>query len=463
MSEPDKAPENTFLSGSLPRVFAKTAAPIILIMLVNGSFALVDAYFLGAFVGADALTAVTLMFPIFMLIIALSTLVSNGYSSVLARLLGGGKMAEANASFAQAISLSLIVCLVLIVLFFLGGETLALWAAKGSRGLAELGYTYISILIFLSPSGFILAINSDTLRCEGRISLMAAISLISVLLNGLFNYFLIVEMEWGVAGSAYGTVLAQIVSIAAIALFRKYGNPVLDVGIAGLTTKRTHWFEFLTLGAPTSLGYIGISLSAAAILFNLQIWGTQNYDATVGAYGIVTRLMTFIFLPLLGLSMAFQTIVGNNYGAKNRSRTNSSIRIVLAASFIYCASLQLIVFLLRYSIGPVFVDDAGIGAEIARILPYSTLTLFMFGPLMMIGIFFQAIGDARRAAILSLTRTYAFGLPLTFILPIFFGEWGIWYAGAVAEVMVLTLTIIVLYRRFTRDGNPWGLYFLAAR
>jgi len=81
-------PDNMFLSGSLPILFIKTAAPIILIMMVNGIHTLIDAYFLGEYVGADALTAVTLMFPAFMLMVALSTLVSNGYSSVLARLLG---------------------------------------------------------------------------------------------------------------------------------------------------------------------------------------------------------------------------------------------------------------------------------------------------------------------------------------------------------------------------------------
>ena len=92
---------NVFLQSSLPSVFLKTAAPIILIMLVNGSFTLVDAYFLGVFVGADALTAVTSMFPIFIFLIALSTLVSNGFSSVMARQLGAGDLGNAVDTFAS--------------------------------------------------------------------------------------------------------------------------------------------------------------------------------------------------------------------------------------------------------------------------------------------------------------------------------------------------------------------------
>lgn len=462
MTDSTPSRENLFLSGSLPAIFVKTAAPIILIMLVNGSFTLVDAYFVGAYVGADALTAVTLMFPLFMLLVALSTLVSSGFSSVLARLIGRGDIDEANISFAQAISLSLVVCVVLVVFFLFGGEALALLVAKNSVPLATMGYSYISILIFFSPLGFVLSVNSDTLRCEGRLPLMAAITLCSVFLNGLFNYFLIVELNWGVVGSAYGTIMAQGVTIAAVAVARKFGDSLLKPHVVRLSAKRSHWIEFLTLGAPSSLGYIGVSLSAGATLLCLQLWGLENYDATVGAYGIITRIMTFIFLPLLGLSMAFQTIVGNNFGAKIWTRANSSVQLVLWSAFVYCAGLQLVAFTFKDSIGGVFVDDMAIRLEVARILPYTTMALFMFGPLMMIGTFFQAIGDAPRAAILGLSRTYAFALPLVFILPVIFGEWGIWYAGPVAEIMVLLLTIIVLSRRAASNGNPFGLFFSTA-
>ena len=94
----------------------------------------------------------------------------------------------------------------------------------------------------------------------------------------------------------------------------------------------------------------------------------------------------------------------------------------------------------------VFVDDLQIQQELARILPIGTLTMFLFGPLMMIAGYFQAIGDAARAAILGLSRTYVFGIPLTLALPVVIGEPGIWYAGAVAEGLVLVLTVTVLIR-----------------
>ncbi len=458
----DTHTDNVFLAGSLGRVFARTAAPIILMMLVNGSFNLVDAYFLGVFVGADALAAVTAMFPVFMLMVAVSALVSNGFASVMARRLGAGDIDEAKEVFAQAITLSLLVCAVFIGLFVLAGKPITLMANNGAADLAQMSYIYIAIVFLGSPLAFILSINGDSLRSEGHIGFMALVSLISVLLNGVLNYLLIAQLELGVAGSALGTVLAQALSIVAVFAFRRVKTQKLKLEVVSLSTKRHHWREYLALGAPSSLTYIGIALMSAAILFNLQQWNSDGYHTTVSAYGIITRLMTFIYLPLLGLSMAFQSITGNNVGAENWQRTNSSIKIALLVALIYCVGTEAIVWLLKDSLGGWFVNEHSIAEEVARIIPISTLALFLLGPLMIISMFFQSIGDALRASLLGLSKTYLFALPLVFLLPLLFGEWGIWYAAPVAEAMALVLTLGVLYQRALAHNYHLGLFYAKA-
>ncbi|WP_226645465.1 MATE family efflux transporter [Microbulbifer variabilis] len=450
--------DNIFLSGALLPVFFKTAAPIIFIMLVNGSFTLLDAYFLGEYVGPDALAAVTLTFPMFMLLVALSSLISGGYSSVQARLLGAGKTDKARQAFSQAITLALLVCGLLMVLFTLGGKQLTLLVANGSQPLAEMGYTYLTILVFLSPALFIGGVNSDTLRCEGKLPLMASVSLSSILLNIIFNYIFIAHLQMGVAGSAYGTALAQSIALAIVAGYRHSGKTVIDTQVIRFSSKKHYWREFLSLGLPSSLSYIGVSLTSMAVIFSLQAWGGEHYDSTVSAYGITTRIMTFIFLPLLGLSQAFQTVVGNNAGAKIWSRMDSSINIALTVAFSYCLLLQLAVIIFKDALGALFVSDPQIVAEVARILPMMTLVYFLAGPLMMVNIFFQAIGDAKRATILGLAKTYIFLLPLILILPLAFGEVGIWYAGPIAELLLLTLTAFILYQRSRAHGHKYGLY-----
>ena len=205
--------QNTFTHGPLGQIFLKTALPIILVMSMNGLLTVVDAMFLGRYVGADALGAVTLIFPLFMLIIALATLVANGMSSILARNLGAGDMAAAHGTFAGAHGLALAVSALLIVAYLLVGAPLVAALASGDAVLAEMARTYLVIMVFMSPLAFLLGVHSDALRNEGRIGFMAAMSLLVSLSNIGFNYVLIALAGMGVAGSALGTAAAQLLAL----------------------------------------------------------------------------------------------------------------------------------------------------------------------------------------------------------------------------------------------------------
>jgi len=440
----DGQPDNIYLSGPILPLFLKTALPIVLVMMVNGLFSVVDAYFLGVYVGKDAVVAVTLMFPLYMMLVALSTLVSSGFSSVYARQIGAGDKAEAQQVFTSAIQLSLLVCAVLIFSFWALGPQLSLWVANGSQLLADLGRGYIAILIFCSPLVFVLGINSDALRAEGLLQAMVAISLSSAVLNIAFDWLFVVQLQWGVNGSAYGTVLSQVCALAALLAYRSLsGNGPRSLTVA---LRPKHWPALLALGTPSGLSYIGFAISAAVTLYALQLWAGDQFEASSGALGIMTRLTTFTYLPLLGLSFAFQTIVGNNFGAGQLDRARATTKLAVAVAFGYCVSVQIGFLIASPWLGGVFVADSAIQHELARILPITTLALFIFGPQMMVARYFQAIGDARRAALLTLTRAFAFGIPLTLALPYLIGEPGIWYAGAVAEGLLLVLTITVLLR-----------------
>lgn len=455
MTEP---PNNSFLTAPLGQTYAKTALPIIFVMGMNGLLAVADALFLGHYVGAQALAAVTLMFPVYMLIVALATLVASGMSSLLARHLGGNRLPQAQAVFAGAHGLALLMGLLLIVLFMLFGRPMVLLAAAGSGELAQLGGVYLRITVLFSPVLFVLSVNSDTLRNEGRVGFMAAMSLLVSLANIGFNYILIAHLDMGVAGSAYGTVLAQALALLSIVAFRMRGRTPLHITVLGRHSLLHGWWRILALGAPQSLSFIGLSLGSAGIIAALQMVSAPGYDDTVSAYGIITRVMTFAFLPLLGVSHAMQTITGNNYGAALWDRSNGSLRFALGAALVYCALVQGIVTLFTAQIGAAFVNDAATIAEVTRILPVMTLCFTIAGPLMMIAMHFQAIGDARRAALLGLAKPYLFALPLTFVLALWIGEGGIWLAGPLAELCLLLLTIGVLTGTARRKSLRWGIF-----
>ncbi|MEM8542222.1 MAG: MATE family efflux transporter, partial [Pseudomonadota bacterium] len=176
-------PINTFTEGALGSIYLKTALPIIFVMGMNGLLSVADALFLGTFVGPDALAAVTLMFPIYMLIVALSTLVSNGMSSILARKLGAGDLRDACSVFAGSHGLAMALSAGLIFLFFFLSKPMVLLAAGGDETLAGMGLVYLQITVLFSPLLFLLSVNSDALRNEGRVTFMAAMSLLTSIAN----------------------------------------------------------------------------------------------------------------------------------------------------------------------------------------------------------------------------------------------------------------------------------------
>jgi len=453
--------KNMFLDTPLGALFAKTATPIIFVMMTNGLFTVVDGWYIGQFVGADAFSAVTMVFPLFMMLIALGTLVSSGFSSVLARLLGAGKRAEGEQAMVSALVLSILICSLLIALFLFFGNDLIEKIANGSKSLAVLGYEYLSLVIFFSPLFFVMAMLADSFRCQGKLGPMTIITLLATTLNILFNYILMVEFEMGVAGSAYGTALAQAGSIVAALLYQYSNTGCLTFRLHRLSGLWQHWGSYLALGAPISLNYIGVSIISGSIIYQLQMWDADTYEISVAAYGIITRVLTFGYMPLLGLTLAQQTIVGNNFGAGNWTRTFQSLKICVAISVIYCGALQLIFVLLPSQIGGIFVDDPLVIAETARLLPALSMLYILFGPLLMVPSFFQSIGDAKRSALLALAKTYLISVPLILLLPNLLGEVGIWYASPLTEVVALLLTLTVLYR--TLFSNEGAAHFLKAQ
>ena len=438
-------PENMFLHTPLGALFVKTALPIILVMLTNGLFTVVDGWFIGRFIGADALSAVTMVFPLYMIIVALATLVSGGFSSVFARYLGAGDRVMAQKSLSSAILLASLICVALVLLYLAGGYELAVAFANGSTELAQMGDVYLSLSVYFSVLFFFGALFSDMLRCQGYMGFMTLVTVGANLLNGICNYTLVVHYDMGVAGAAYGTAIAQTLAIVATLSFSVYKSEAIKVKFSRLSGLTLNWRQYLALGAPTSLTYVGVSALSGSIIFQMQSWGGDNYAASAASYGIINRLFTFGYMPLLGMTLAQQAIVGNNYGGGQMDRAFTTLKIGIVVSFAYCVILQIAFIGFAEEIAAMFVDDPAVISETVRIMPLIMALYCLFGPILMISNFFQAVGDAGRAALISLTRVYLISVPMILVMPSIFGEIGIWYAAPISEILGLILTIIVVW------------------
>ena len=342
---------NAYTGNSIPRTFARTALPIILLTSVNGLLTVVDAMFLGAFVGPDALTAVTMAFPLSMLMVALATMISNGMASVLGRLLGADRLGEARGVFVGAHGLSFCVSAIATALFAAFGWRLALSFAMGSTQLAAMAHSFLSITIFTSPLLFLLSVQSDALRTEGRVGFMAVAGLVVTLANIGFNYLLIAPLGFGVAGSAWGTALAQAIALGLVVHYRWTGRARLTLAFPDLASWRTGWRQIFALGAPRSLAFIGIAAGAAATILSLRLNGGMHTDELIAAYGVLSRMMTLAYFPLLGMSLALQAMVSNNAGAGLWPRSDATLRLALIWSFAYAAMAEGLLIVFRKDLG----------------------------------------------------------------------------------------------------------------
>ncbi len=436
--------ENPFLTAPVGRLFVANALPMMLVMLMNGLLSVVDAAFLGHFVGTEALAAVSIVFPAVMILIALSALVSGGMSSLLARQLGAGRQDMAAAGFARAHGLALFIALVLIVTFLAGGRIAVDHLVGTESDIAAMSYTFLLILICATPAQFLLGLHADACRNEGRAGMVALMSVGVTLANIAFNYVLIVQLDLGVAGSAWGTALAQGSGLALLVGLRLRGVGMMPLASLGAHGWTGGWRLIMALGAPLSLSFIGIALVAATVIATLRLTMDAGYSDTVAAYGVVTRIFGFTFLPLMAIALAMQSIVGNNVGAGLYHRLDAALRLAVSVSFLYCAAVELLLSVSSGTIGAGFVQDEAVIVEVGAILRPMVLFYFFTGPILMLALYFQAVGQPVRASALTLIKPFVFSPVLIVSFGAFAGSAAIWLAFPFADCLLAALAATIL-------------------
>ncbi|MEO8245082.1 MAG: MATE family efflux transporter [bacterium] len=447
------------MTATIGRLFVANALPMMVMMLMSGMLAVVDAAFLGHFVGPDALAAVSLVFPVLMITIALSTLVSGGMSSLLARQLGAEQYTDAMAVFAQAHGLALFLSMLLIAAFGTFAGYVVGQLSGGQADIAHMAYTYLAIMILASPLQLLLGVHADAWRNEGHVGLIALMSAGVTLANIALNYVMIVPLEMGVAGSALGTAIAQGTGLALLAGLRWHGAGILRM--SGLWKSRWigAWRPILTLGAPVSLSFIGIALVSATVITTLRLTAGSGYVDSVAAYGIVTRILSFTFLPLMAIAMATQTIVGHNVGAKLYRRSDAALQLALVVAFLYCALVEATLLIGHTWIGGGFVTSPQVIGEVGRILS-PMLSLYLFtGPVLVLALYFQAIGRPGRTAALTLIKPFALSPVLLAALGFFIGAKAIWFAFPIADgiIVATALGVVIATQRHGDPGIGLGL------
>jgi putative MATE family efflux protein len=437
--------ENRFLSRPVGRLFLSNALPMAVVMSTGGLLNVIDGIFVGRFVGAQALAAVSLAFPVVMLLTALTTLAGGGMSSLLARHLGAGSRREAGAVFAGAHGLALAISAVLIAGALSVGPAIISALAAGNAEVAGPARSYLLILILGAPVQFALGLHADALRNEGRAGHIAMLSVLVNLLNIGANYVAIVLLGLGVAGSALGTVGAQTLGLALLLIVRARDRDLLPLGALWHAKWLSGWWKILSLGLPLCLTFVGMALVASTVIL---VIGTSAADhATyIAAYGVVTRVLGLAFLPQMAIALTTQSITGNNAGAGRMDRAGAALKLAMGSAFGWCLAVALAGAFAGERLGAMFSNDQEVIAAVAAILRPMTALYVITGPVLVLAMHFQAMGFPLRTAVLTLVKPWLLTPALLVVLNALAGIDGLWFAFPIADALLLVLTLTLVLR-----------------
>ena len=435
--------------GTMPigKLLAVMSVPTMFSMMIQALYNVVDSIFVSHY-SEKALTAVSLAFPLQMLMFSFAVGTSVGICSVISRRLGEKKEEEANRTAETGFALELL----FMVLFILIGAFLSkpfVSIYTNDPMLSKMTVSYLRICLMLSMGVFTNVFFEKSLQATGDTIHPMIIQTSGAVFNVIFDPILIFGYfgfpQLGVTGAAIATVAGQFFAMA-IGLFFFLRNKYLKVRLFRPEMGKKEAKDILTVGVPAIIMQgIGTVMTSSmnAILIVYDVLA-----ATV--FGVYFKLQSFVFMPVFGLNNGLMPILGFNYGAKNRPRMMKALKLA-----VFCA-------LLFMSLGAfVFIafPDALLGMfnasdSMKRIGEVALRTIAMTFPLaaisITIGALFQAMGDGIYSMIISIVRQLFLLIPSAWLLGRLSGLDAIWYSFMVAEVFALVLSLVFFRRELEK-------------
>ena len=449
---------NTLGTDSISRLLVKQAVPASIGILVMSLNMIVDTIFVGRWIGPLAISAITVVIPITFFIGAIGLSVGIGGSSVLSRALGSGDDKKALRVFGNQITLTFLTSglLALLGLIF---EDYLIEFFGADDSFKELALTYYRIVLYGIVMLAMCMMGNNVIRAEGKPKYAMYAMMLPAVGNIFMDYILINVLDYGMAGAAWATFISYAICFLFILWFF-IAKSELRLKWSSLSLQKKLVSEISSLSFVT-LARQGTIAVLTILLNNVLI--TYGDALDVAGYGIISRMLMFALFPVIGVNQGFLPIAGYNYGAKEFGRVRESINI----SVKYSGALALIIFTIIMIFAPnlvsIFIseragqdaDTLANNAELLRRTPSALRWVFAATPVIVVQLigasYFQAIGKAIPALLLSLTKQGFFLIPLILILPNFFGVWGVWISFPIADVLSTIVTGYYLNKAVKRD------------
>lgn len=460
-------------TASIPRLITEFAIPSVVGMLINGSYAIIDSVFLGHAVGEIGLSAMTVANPIMIVFMALAMLIGNGGNALAALRLGEGRREDAERALGNVVSLSLAASV--IVLFIGWNPTLVnavLDLASATPDVRPYAQTFIQILcagFFLQCIG--MGVNNFIRTC-GAPNRALGTMVIGLVGSVAFNALLVLGMGWGVLGSAVATVLGWACSCVAVLWYFCGPKPApLRLRLPALRPSFAMDRTILAFGLPSFCVQAGMAIVNFVINFQLVKYGALTpigAEDALAAIGVVQRIGQFSVMPLIGIAIALQPLLGFNYGARNVDRVRKTLWYGIGAASSISVLMFAIVELFAVPIAQAFgISHDGLVDFTAFAIRVQFLMLPFVGFQIVSSNYFQATGQPAKSVFLTLTRQILFLVPLLYLMPVvlphlapqFTGLDALYFAAPVADFLsIFTTAIFVIWemRRLRRMTQMFG-------
>ena len=435
------------------RLLASMAIPMMISMLVQALYNVVDSIFV-ARLGTEALTAVSLAFPLQSLMIAVGAGTSVGINALLSRSLGEKNFKAANTAANTGIFLSLCsaVLFALIGIFFSRPFFLLQDLSSGASEynvatVIEYGVKYSTICLGFSIGIFSQFCFERLLQSTGKTTLAMWTQLIGALINIILDPIFIFVLDLGVAGAAYATILGQIFAAIFAIILNITKNKEITISIKGILHP-----ELKTVKIIYKVGFPSIVMqsigSLMTFLLNIILANLSLVATTV--FGVYFKLQSFVFMPVFGLNNGMVPIVSYNFGAKKEERVKKTVKLSITTAVIIML-LGLTVF---ETIPDVLLSFFNADAQMIKIgvpaLRIIAIPFLFAGFCIIAGSVCQAIGNPFYSLIVSVCRQLVVLIPAAYLLSFTGNVTLVWFAFPIAEIASLILSIIFLNKTMKR-------------
>nr|WP_317400599.1 MATE family efflux transporter [uncultured Gemmiger sp.] len=436
-----------FASAPVPKAMVKFIVPTILSQLVTLLYNLADAFFVGHTNDPNQLAALTLSFPIFMILTAIGNLMGIGANSLISRSLGVGDLKRAKKAGLYGIYGGIVLALVfsLFMALFMRPVLTMVGASENTYAYTA-SYLTWTVVVGGLPTVISLVLG-HLVRAEGNTKQASIGMSIGGILNIFLDPVLISGLGMGITGAAVATAFSNCVAMVYFfsVLYRNRKKSVLTLYAKGFTFDKRVLAQIVLIGFPAALVVLLGSTANIVLTHYMAPYG----DINVAAFGIVQKIGTVTIQITMGITQGVMPLIGYNYGAGNHARTREINRDTFIILTLYAAACLLVIEAFPTQMIRIFTDEAD---TIAVGVPFLKCWILCTPGMCFVNLFntiFQAMGKWQPSLFLSLFRQALLLIPLLIILNNIMGLYGLIWSQPISDTCSLILGII-LYRLLMR-------------